>query len=97
MLARDAGELDLAAELFARATPGDDARAELHVLRAFVRNGSLHRRVLRGILAVLLPGPGPTEYRFRILPNLTREYPSGTNDSTDYVPILYDWMMQFRR
>ena len=46
---------------------------------------------------VLLPGPGPTEYRFRILPNLTHEYPSGTNYSTDYVPILYDWMMQFRR
>lgn len=45
----------------------------------------------------VIPGPGPTEYRFRILPNLTHEYPSGTNDSTDYVPIFYGWMSQYTR
>ncbi|MCC7014143.1 MAG: hypothetical protein IT454_16415 [Planctomycetes bacterium] len=47
--------------------------------------------------SVVLPGPGPTEYRFRILPNLTHEYPSGTNYPTDYVPILWSWMKQFER
>jgi hypothetical protein len=47
--------------------------------------------------STLLPGPGPTEYRFRILPNLTHEYPSGTNYPVDYVPLFYDWMMQFTR
>ncbi len=47
--------------------------------------------------SVVIPGPGPTEYRFRILPNLTHEYPSGTNYSTDYVPIFYGWMSQFTR
>ncbi len=47
--------------------------------------------------STLLPGPGPTEYRFRILPNLTHEYPSGTNYPTDYVPILWTWMRQYTR
>jgi poly(3-hydroxybutyrate) depolymerase len=47
--------------------------------------------------STLLPGPGPTEYRFRILPNLTHEYPSGTNYPTDYVPILYAWLTQYTR
>lgn len=45
----------------------------------------------------LLPGPGPREYRFRILPNMTHEYPSGTNYPTDYVPIFYAWMSQYAR
>lgn len=45
----------------------------------------------------LLPGPGPRESRFRILPNLTHEYPSGTNYPTDYVPIFYTWMSQYTR
>jgi len=45
----------------------------------------------------VLPGPGPTEYRFRILPNMTHEYPSGTNYPTDYVPIFWMWMRQFTR
>lgn len=43
------------------------------------------------------PGPGPTEYRFRILPNLAHEYPSGNNYSVDYVPILWTWMQQYTR
>lgn len=47
--------------------------------------------------SVVLPGTGPTEYRFRILPNLTHEYPSGTNYPTDYVPILWNWMRQYQR
>ena len=47
--------------------------------------------------SALLPGPGPTEYRFRILPNLTHEYPSGANYPTDYVPILWTWMRQYTR
>lgn len=45
----------------------------------------------------VLPGPGPREYRFRILPNMTHEYPSGTNYPTDYVPIFYQWMSQYTR
>ena len=45
----------------------------------------------------LLPGPGPTEYRFRILPGLGHEYPSGNNYPTDYVPLYYTWMSQFTR
>ncbi len=44
-----------------------------------------------------LPGPGPREYRFRILPGMTHEYPSGTNYAVDYVPIFYTWMMQYTR
>ncbi len=47
--------------------------------------------------SALLPGPGPTEYRFRILPGLGHEYPSGDNYPTDYVPIYYTWMSQFTR
>lgn len=45
----------------------------------------------------LLPGPGPTEYRFRILPGMVHEYPSGTNHPIDYVPILWTWMTQYTR
>jgi len=45
----------------------------------------------------VLPGPGPREFRFRILPNMTHEYPSGTNYPTDYVPIFYTWMSQYTR
>lgn len=45
----------------------------------------------------LLPGPGPTEYRFRILPNLTHEYPSGTNHPIDYAPIFWTWFGQYTR
>lgn len=45
----------------------------------------------------VLPGPGPREYRFRILPNMTHEYPSGTNYPTDYVPIFYAWLSQYTR
>jgi len=47
--------------------------------------------------SVILPGPGPTEYRFRILPGLGHEYPSGNNYPTDYVPILYTWLSRFTR
>ncbi|MEQ1893416.1 MAG: PHB depolymerase family esterase [Planctomycetota bacterium] len=47
--------------------------------------------------STLLPGPGPTEYRFRILPGMIHEYPSGTNHPIDYVPILWAWMEQYRR
>ena len=46
---------------------------------------------------IALPGPGPREYRFRILPGMTHEYPSGTNYVVDYVPIFYSWMMQYTR
>ncbi len=46
---------------------------------------------------VVLAQPGPREYRFRILPNMVHEYPSGTNYPTDYVPIFYMWMSQFTR
>ncbi len=42
-------------------------------------------------------GTGPREYRFRILPNMTHEYPSGTNYPTDYVPIFYGWLSQYTR
>jgi len=42
-------------------------------------------------------GAGPREYRFRILPGMTHEYPSGTNYPTDYVPIFYAWMSQYTR
>jgi hypothetical protein len=45
----------------------------------------------------VLPGPGPRESRFRILPGMTHEYPSGTNYPTDYVPIFYAWMSQYTR
>jgi len=45
----------------------------------------------------LHPGPGPTEFRFRILPNLGHEYPSGTNYPVDHVPIYYQWMTQYTR
>lgn len=45
----------------------------------------------------LIPGPTPREYRFRILPNMTHEYPSGTNYPVDYVPIFYTWMSQYTR
>lgn len=45
----------------------------------------------------VLPGPGPTEYRFRVLPNLAHSYPSGTNYPVDYVPVFYDWMSQFTK
>ena len=44
-----------------------------------------------------LPGPGRREYRWHILPNLVHEYPSGTNYPIDYVPIYYQWMMQYTR
>ena len=44
-----------------------------------------------------LPGPGPREYRFRILPGMTHEYPSGSNYAVDYVPIFYSWMSQYTR
>ena len=37
------------------------------------------------------------EYRFRILRNLTHEYPSGANYPVDYVPIFYTWMSQYTR
>jgi hypothetical protein len=47
--------------------------------------------------SAVLPGPGPREYRFRILPGMTHEYPSGTNYATDYVPIFYHWMSQYTR
>ncbi|MCK6445569.1 MAG: hypothetical protein L6Q99_04190 [Planctomycetes bacterium] len=47
--------------------------------------------------SVVLPGPGPTEYRFRILPNMLHEYPSGTNHPIDYVPILWNWFSQYTR
>jgi len=47
--------------------------------------------------STLQPGPGPTEYRFRILPGLIHEYPSGTNHPIDYVPILWTWMSQYTR
>ncbi len=47
--------------------------------------------------SVVAPGPGPTEYRLRILPGLGYEYPSGNNYSIDYVPIFYTWMSQFTR
>ncbi len=40
-------------------------------------------------------GTNPREYRFRILQGLTHEYPSGTNYSVEYVPIIYDWMSQY--
>jgi predicted esterase len=43
------------------------------------------------------PASVPREYRFRVLRNLTHEYPSGANYPTDYVPILYDWMLQYTR
>lgn len=43
------------------------------------------------------PASVPREYRFRILRNLTHEYPSGNNYAIDYVPIFYEWMMQHRR
>jgi hypothetical protein len=43
------------------------------------------------------PASVPREYRFRVLRNLTHEYPSGTNYPTDYVPILYAWMLQYTR
>lgn len=46
---------------------------------------------------VVLPGPGPTEYRFRILPNMIHEYPSGTNHPIDYVPIFWSWFSQYTR
>lgn len=42
-------------------------------------------------------GTGTREYRFRILPNMTHEYPSGTNYPTDYVPIFYTWLSQYTR
>ncbi len=42
-------------------------------------------------------GAGPREYRFRVLPAMTHEYPSGTNYPTDYVPIFYAWMSQYTR
>src|SRR5262249_13329048 len=45
----------------------------------------------------VLPGPGPREYRFRILPNMTHECPRGTNYPTDYVPIFYAWMSEYTR
>lgn len=45
----------------------------------------------------LLPGPAPREYRFRVLENLTHEYPSGANYPIDYVPIFYAWMSQYTR
>ena len=45
----------------------------------------------------VLPGPGPREFRFRVLPNMTHEYPSGSNYPTDYVPIFYTWMSQYVR
>lgn len=45
----------------------------------------------------VIQGPGPREYRFRILPNLIHEYPSGTNYPTDYVPIFYAWLSQYTR
>ncbi|MFT7485729.1 MAG: putative esterase [Candidatus Paceibacteria bacterium] len=45
----------------------------------------------------LLPGPGPTEYRFRVLPGLDHAYPSGNNHPIDYVPIFYMWMSQFAK
>ncbi len=44
-----------------------------------------------------LPGPGPREFVWRILPNLVHEYPSGTNYPIDYVPIYYLWMSQYTR
>lgn len=47
--------------------------------------------------SVVHPGPGPTEYRFRVLPNMTHEYPSGSNYAVDYVPILWTWMQQYTR
>lgn len=46
---------------------------------------------------IALPGPGLREYRFRILPGMTHEYPSGTNYAVDYVPIFYGWMRQYTR
>lgn len=45
--------------------------------------------------SAVLPGPGPREYRFRILPNMTHEYPSGSNYPVDYVPLFYTWMSQY--
>jgi predicted esterase len=45
----------------------------------------------------VLPGPGPREYRFRVLPGMEHEYPSGTNHPIDYVPIFYTWMSQYTR
>lgn len=47
--------------------------------------------------SVVNPGPGPTEYRFRLLPNLAHEYPSGTNYPVDYVPVFWTWMRQYSR
>jgi hypothetical protein len=44
-----------------------------------------------------LPGPHAREYRFLILRNLTHEYPSGQNYPVDFVPVYYDWMMQYTR
>ena len=32
-----------------------------------------------------------------MLLNLNHAYPSGGNWSVEYVPILYDWMLQFTR
>jgi len=42
-------------------------------------------------------GSIPREYRFRMLRNLNHAYPSGGNWGIDYVPIIYDWMLQYRR
>lgn len=47
--------------------------------------------------AELFPSAAPREYRFRILRNLTHEYPSGSNYAVDHVPILYAWMSQYAR
>ena len=44
-----------------------------------------------------IPGQWPREYRFRLLRNLTHEYPSGNNYPTDYVPLFYAWMSQYTR
>ena len=45
----------------------------------------------------MLRGRSPREYRFRVLRNMTHEYPSGNNYPIDYVPLFYAWMNQFTR
>ncbi|MFT7671205.1 MAG: hypothetical protein ACI8X5_003922 [Planctomycetota bacterium] len=44
-----------------------------------------------------LIGPHPREYRFVVLRNLGHEYPSGLNYPVDFVPVYYDWMLQYTR